>query len=50
MAEVEDYTSGKILKDVKITLMALKLVELPIVGRCIGKALLKRMRTSNPFS
>ena len=49
MAKVEDYVSGKILKDVKITLLSLKLVKLPIVGKYIGRELLERIEKFKPL-
>jgi hypothetical protein len=48
MAEVEDYTSGKILRDVKIALLTLKLVKLPIIGGYIGKKLIRKIEKFEP--
>ena len=48
MAEVEDYTSGKILRDAKIALLDLKLVGLPVIGRYIRKKLLRKIEKFEP--
>jgi hypothetical protein len=48
MAEVEDYTSGKILRDAKIALIALKLAGLPVIGRHTGKKLLRKIEKFEP--
>lgn len=48
MADVNDYITGKILTDVKLSLFSLKLVKIPIVGSLIGKELLKRIRKFEP--
>lgn len=48
MSTVDDYTSGKVLKDIKLALFSLKLVKTPVVGNLIGKELLKRVMVSEP--
>ena len=41
MADVNDYTSGKILEDVKLTNYSINLVKIPVLGLLIRKNLLK---------
>jgi len=48
MANVNDYTSGRILTDTKLALYSLKFVKIPIVGSLIGKELLKKIRKFEP--
>ena len=48
MPTIEDYTSGKVLKNVKLTLYSLKLVKIPILGNKIGKRLLKKILVTEP--
>jgi len=48
MADVEDYTDGKILTDTNLALHSLKFIKIPIVGSLIGKELLKRIRKFEP--
>lgn len=48
MPTIDDYTSGKVLKNVKLTLYSLKLVKVPILGQRIGKELLKKIIVSGP--
>ena len=43
MAKVEDYISGKILKDAEAALRAIKTVELSLIGSYIGKKLLEKI-------
>ncbi len=39
MTDVKDYTSGKVLKDVKLTLYSLKLVKIPVIGPLVKNEL-----------
>jgi len=48
MPTIDDYTSGKVLKNVKLTLYFLKLVKIPVLGQRIGKELLKKIIVSEP--
>ncbi|MHC1605350.1 MAG: hypothetical protein ACXQTP_05230 [Candidatus Methanofastidiosia archaeon] len=48
MADVNDYTTGKILTDVKLAIHLLKFVKSPIIGSLIGKFLLKKTRKFEP--
>jgi len=48
MANVNDYTSGRILTDTKLALYSLKFVKIPFIGSLIGKELLKRIRKFEP--
>jgi len=48
MANVNDYTTGKILTNTKQALFLLKLVKIPIIGFVVGKVLLKRIRKFEP--
>lgn len=48
MATVDDYASGKILKDVKLTNYSLKLVKIPIFGSLVKKKLFKRIKNFEP--
>lgn len=48
MATIDDYTSGKVVKDVKLTLFSLKLVKIPIFGFLVKKGLLKRIKNFEP--
>lgn len=48
MLTVDDYTSGKVLKNVKLTIYSLKLVKIPVLGNQIGKELLNRIMVSEP--
>jgi hypothetical protein len=48
MANVNDYTSGRILTDAKQALYSLKFVKIPIIGSLIGKELLKKIRKFEP--
>lgn len=48
MPTIDDYTSGKVLKNVKLTLYFLKLVKIPVLGQLIGKELLKKIIVSEP--
>lgn len=48
MADVKDYTSGKILRDVKLALFYVKFVKIPIIGSLIKKKLLKKILTFEP--
>ena len=49
MAKVEDYISGKILKDTETTLRAIKAVELPLIGSHISKKLLEKIQQFEPM-
>ena len=48
MANVNDYTTGRILIDTKRALYSLKFVKIPIIDSLIGKELLKRIRKFEP--
>jgi hypothetical protein len=48
MPTIDNYTSGKVLKNIKLTLYSLKLVKIPILGQRIGKELLKKIIVSEP--
>lgn len=48
MAAVDDYTSGKVMKDVKLTLFSLKLVKIPFLGPLVRKELIKRIKNFEP--
>ena len=45
MADVKDYTSGKILTQAKLAFYPLKVVTIPIIGTLIVKKLLKETKT-----
>ena len=49
MAKVEDYISGKILKDAEAALRAIKSVELPLIGSYVGKKLLEMIEKFDPM-
>jgi len=42
MAEISDYTTGKILSDAKLALRMIKLLNVPLIGLLIGKKLVKK--------
>jgi len=48
MATINDYTSGKVLKDVKLTLFSLKFVKIPIIGLLVKNELSKRIKNFEP--
>ena len=48
MPTIDDYTSGKVLKNIRLTLYSLRLVKIPVLGNQIGKELLKRIIVSEP--
>lgn len=48
MANVKDYASGKVLKDVKLTLYSLKLIKIPVLGPLVRKELIKRIKNFEP--
>ncbi len=48
MPTIDDYTSGKVLKNVKLTFYSLKLVKIPVLGQRIGKELLEKIIVSEP--
>ena len=48
MPTIDDYTSGKVLKNIKLTLYSLKLIKIPFLGHRVGKELLKRIMVSEP--
>ena len=48
MANVSDYTSGKILTQAKFALYLLKFVTVPIVGKLITKKLLQETKLFEP--
>ncbi|MGO9387834.1 MAG: hypothetical protein ACLPWD_07295 [Methanobacterium sp.] len=48
MADVNDYTSGKILEDVKLTNYSINLAKVPVLGLLIRKILLKRIKKFDP--
>ena len=47
MPTIDDYTSGKVLKNIRLTLYSLRLVKIPVLWK-IGKELLKRIIVSEP--
>jgi hypothetical protein len=49
MADVSDYTSGKILDDVKLTNYSINLAKIPVLGLLIRKKLLKRIIKFEPL-
>ncbi|MBC8185312.1 hypothetical protein H8E88_29815 [candidate division KSB1 bacterium] len=48
MADVSDYTSGKILTQAKLALYLLKFVTIPIVGKLIAKKLSGEIKSFEP--
>ena len=48
MADIDDYTSGRVLKYIKMIYYSLILVKFPILDHLIGKELLKRIMLSEP--
>jgi len=48
MADVTDYTSGKILTNIKLTLYSLKLVKIPVLGPLVRTELFKRIKNFEP--
>ena len=48
MANVNDYTAGKVLADVKLAIFLLRFANIPIVGFVTGKVLLRRTRKFEP--
>lgn len=48
MATVNDYTSGKVVDNVKLTNIFLKFVNIPILGPFIGNKLLEKIKTFDP--
>ncbi|OQX95192.1 hypothetical protein B6I21_06730 [candidate division KSB1 bacterium 4572_119] len=48
MANIQDYTSGKILSQAKLALRLLKFVSIPIIGNLIVKKLLEEIKLFEP--
>jgi len=48
MANVKDYASEKVLKDVKLTLYSLKLIKIPVLGPLLRTELFKRIKNFEP--
>lgn len=48
LPDVDDYISGKVLNNIKLTIYSLKFVKIPVLGNLIGKELLKRIMASEP--
>lgn len=48
MADVQNYTTGKVLKDVKLALFYLRFIKIPIIGSSIEKKLLEKILTFEP--
>ncbi len=48
MADVNDYTSRKILEDVKLTNYSINLAKVPVLGLLMRKMLLKRVIKFEP--
>lgn len=48
MATINDYTSDKVVENVKLTIFFLKFVKLQIIGPFIGKKLLEKIKTFDP--
>jgi len=48
MADVEDYVSERILRNIKLALLSLKLVKLPLIGRCVRSTLLRKTGNFEP--
>ncbi len=48
MPTIDNYTSGKVLKNVKLALYFLKLVKIPFLGNQIRKGLLKKIIVTEP--
>lgn len=48
MTDVKDYTSGKVLRNVKLTLYSLKLIKIPILAFVVKKKLLKGIENFEP--
>ena len=48
MANVNDYTTGRILTDTKLALYSLKFVKIPFIGSLVGNELLKKIRKFEP--
>lgn len=49
MAEISDYTTGKILSDTKLALRMIKLLNVPLIGLLIGKKLVKKIKSFEPY-
>ncbi|MCD4845228.1 MAG: hypothetical protein K8R25_12150 [Methanosarcinales archaeon] len=48
MAEVDDYTNGKILASTKLALRYLKFIKIPVIGSLIRKKLQNKISTFDP--
>lgn len=48
MATINDYTSVKVVRNVKLTLFSLKFVNFPILRPFIGKKLLEKIKRFDP--
>ena len=48
MANVNDYATGKVVRDLKLALYLLKFVRIPLIGYFIGKQMLKSIKKYEP--
>lgn len=48
MATINDYTTGKILENVKLTVKILKFVKIPILGPFLENKLLSKIQSFKP--
>jgi len=48
MADVDDYVTGRIVKDSKLAIQSLRFVKIPIIGAYIGGKLIKRIKNFEP--
>lgn len=48
MATVNDYTTGRVLEDTKLALLLLKFINIPTLGKLIGKILISRTEKHKP--
>ncbi|MHC1599097.1 MAG: hypothetical protein ACXQT0_05965, partial [Candidatus Methanofastidiosia archaeon] len=48
MADVNDYSTGKILRNVKLAFFLLKFAKTPIIGPLIKKGLLRKTKKFEP--
>ncbi|MBM4242132.1 MAG: hypothetical protein FJ150_10825 [Euryarchaeota archaeon] len=48
MADVDDYVTGRIVKDSKLAIQSLRFLKIPIIGAYIGGKLIKRIKNFEP--
>lgn len=48
MGKVEDYKTGKILKDVRVVFILFKFLRVPIIGSYLSKKIMKKARKFEP--